>query len=579
MPSSFSLASLLSTINSSVGAYFAELLTLSLPEFIIKLFADFGWIIVLILFIQAIPIIYLNYRQAKTMAKQHFILLAIDVPRDNEQTVKAAENFITALSGMHSPISWREKWIKADIQLAFSLEIVSIDGHVQFLIRLPHVHRDLVEAAIQTQYPDAEITEVEDYTKEFPSRFPDEKYKWKGGTMGYVKPDAIPIKTYEDFEDKLDSELKDPLALFLENMSRLEKGEQAWFQIVVRPTGFDWLSMCDKEVDKILGKKSKSKETWLSKMVSFPGKIVGAFAETIFGYQPSSGESSSDPKKMMDLTPAEKTVVEAIHNKKGKMGFYCKIRLLYLGERSVFKPWRLGALIGSIKQYNSNVKNGLRPYFNKYGTGSDYYFEWRRKRKLAYKQNLIMGYYKRRDAYNGRKLNLMTSDELASLFHFPNTKAMSSALLKRTESKKGEAPVDLPVASSKEMREETKTADQNVVEDWEDMDKVTFEVDNDYFEERFAKDKDAYKKKQAARKEKERIEELKAEAQTEEDSGKEDISENKENKDEKIESENQTDNKAEVENKENNKQKDSVDENTEVAKVEDDIEPPKNLPI
>ena len=513
MFSSFSFTGFISNIISSISTYLNYLFNLSAPEFMYTLFTDFGWLIVVILLIKAVPIIYLNFINNRYMAKQRYVLLAIDVPRDTEQTVRAAENLITALSGGHWAECFREKWLEGQVQRSFSLEIVSIDGHIQFLIHTPVGFRVLVEAAVQSQYPDSEITEVEDYTKEFPDKFPDEKYNWKGGEFGPVKKNWIPIKTYKDFEDDLDKDFKDPLILLLENMSRLEKGEQVWFQIVVRPTGFDWVKGCDAAVDKILGKKPKGKSGSLGKAVAVPGAVVGAFAQAIVGYTPMEEAKGPEARKMMELTPGETELIKKIQDKKHKMGFYCKLRVLYLAERSNFKPWRLGGIMGSIKQYNSNSANSIRPYWDEWGTGSNYYFDWRRKRKVAFKQTIVMNYYKNRDAFNGYPPYLWTADEIASLYHFPNTVNLTTSLLKRTDSRKGEAPVNLPIATEKEMRDETKVEDQGVVENWEDLKEVSFDIDNDYFEERFAKDKDAYKIKQTARKEKQaHIAEVKAEA-------------------------------------------------------------------
>ncbi len=238
----------------NVLAYFVELGKLPPPLLVIQFFVDWGWIIVVWLLLWGLKRLYLLSIQSKFLAQQRYILLAIDIPNDTEQTPKAAENLIANLSGAHSQITFREKWMEGLVQLSFSLEIVSIEGHVQFLIRTPSQFRDLVEAAIQSQYPEAEITEVEDYTKDIPDYYPDDKYNWKGGDLGPVKNHAYPIRTYLDFEHTLDSEFIDPLALILENMSRLGKGEQAWLQIIVKPEGFDWLADCDAEINKILGK-------------------------------------------------------------------------------------------------------------------------------------------------------------------------------------------------------------------------------------------------------------------------------------------------------------------------------------
>ncbi len=478
---------------SGIFVYLLDLGKLPAPLLVMRLLVDFGWIVIVWIFLWGLVRIYLRSVQNKFLAQQRFILLAIDIPNDTEQTPKAAENLIANLSGAHSMITFREKWQEGLLQLSFSLEIVSIEGHVQFLVHTPVQFRELVEAAVQSQYPEAEITEVEDYTKEFPDKFPDDKYNWKGGDLGPAKNHVYPFRTYLDFEHTLDSEFKDPLALMLENMSRLGKGEQAWFQIVVKPEGFEWLDECSAEVNKILGKSTSAKQSLLQKILLAPFDSLGYAMKSIFGTNPfSTTEVKKDPKKMLDLTPEEVTKIKAIQDKKHKIGFRCNIRMLYLAERTHFKGPRLAALMGGIKQLNSNVLNGLRPYWSKWGTNNDYWFEWRRKRKVIYKQNYMMKLYKSRNIGGSYDPFILSAEELATLFHFPSKKSIGSALLKRTESKKGEAPVNLPIFSGEE--KESAGGILPMVDDLSTSADLTFDLDNDYFEERFAIDKGQFKK-------------------------------------------------------------------------------------
>lgn len=467
---------------------------LPVPLIILQFLWDWGWLILVWLFFYAAQRLYLRSIRNKFLSQQRYILLAIDIPHDTEQTPKAAENLIANLSGAHSQITFREKWVEGLVQLSFSLEIVSIEGHIQFLIRTPVQFRELVEAAVQSQYPEAEITEVEDYAKELPDKYPDDKYNWKGGDLGPVKNYVYPIRTYYDFEHALDSDFKDPLALMLENMSRLGKGEQAWFQIIVRPEGFDWLAECDAEINKILGKSAAAKQTLLQKILLAPFNALGYVMKSILGINPfaAPSEVKKEPKKMLDLTPEEVMKIKAIQDKKHKIGFTCNVRLFYVAERTHFKGARLAALMGGIKQFNSNILNGFRPYWAKYGTGNDYWFEWRRKKFVAEKQTYMMKMYKNRNIGDTYPPFILSAEELATLFHFPSLKTIGSAMLKRTESKKGEAPVNLPIVTDEE--KEASSGILPMIDDLSQAEELTFDIDNDYFEERFAVDKDKFKK-------------------------------------------------------------------------------------
>jgi len=51
------------------------------------------------------------------------------------------------------------------------------------------------------------------------------------------KEDAYPIMTYSQFEDKPTGTLVDPVSVAVEELGKLQEGEQTWIQILIRPTG------------------------------------------------------------------------------------------------------------------------------------------------------------------------------------------------------------------------------------------------------------------------------------------------------------------------------------------------------
>ena len=215
----------------------------------------YGWIIVAIMFLFSVREMWLLYVQDKFMSQVKYVMLAIDIPRANTQTPMAVENLLAYLAGAHSTINFFEKWWEGKCQLYFSFEIVSIDGYTQFLIRTPVDFRNLVETGVYSQYPDAEIIEVDDYTEGAPLKFPNEEYDVWGSEFIQVAPQMFPIKLYKEFEHQLgpdENYYKDPMASLMDLCSSLQKGEQLWYQILIVPTGFDWMGQADKEIDKIV---------------------------------------------------------------------------------------------------------------------------------------------------------------------------------------------------------------------------------------------------------------------------------------------------------------------------------------
>jgi hypothetical protein len=410
-----------------------------------------GWIILLVIFFMGAAALWLETRRGAFVKKIRFILLAVDVPRESEQTVKAIDNMFAYVAGAHSdPANFREKWIEGKIQIPLSFEIISIEGHLQYLIRCAEKLRDLVEASIYAQYPTAEITEVEDYTLTVPSEYPNDQTEAFGTEMIPVRSDVYPLKTYVDFEHMLTSEFKDPLSALLESFSRLGPGEQAWYQIIVTPIPqVAFAEKAKKEIVKLTGQKQAVKKNLAEKALDAPIKIMSAAADVAFGTAGAPGERKKEDNPLMskvfNLTPGERKVVEGVERKRSKIQFKCKIRFVYLARKEVYNKQKiLYSFIGAMKQYNTNDMQALKPESKKVGVNSTL-FLFKKRRNDRRKEKLTSA-YRRRSNWVGVPSFHLGTDELASLWHLPVIKDVKAPRLKKTEAKKSEPPGNLPFA-------------------------------------------------------------------------------------------------------------------------------------
>jgi len=343
----------------------------------------------------------------------------------------------------------REIYAEGVFQLHFSFEIVSIDGYVQFLIRTPEQWRDLIESSIYSQYPDAEITEVEDYVKDAPEKYPNDTHNIWGTEVVLEKHWVYPIKTYEHFEDQVSGEYKDSLASLLETMSKIQIGEQVWLQIQVKPTGFEWIKESEKEALKIAGRKPPApKESIIMRLIN---SIFGFFflstgepwfaTEQGEGGGPSAKKDEGMPSMMIHLTPGEKGAIEAIERKASKMAFECKIRLIYISPLEQYQAARvIASVFGSIKQFNTMDLNSFLPD-KMTKTQIKYLFI---KYRVNRRRERLMKAYKMRSGSAGANWFILNIEELATLWHFPS-KFVTTPLLQKTESKKADPPFTLPV--------------------------------------------------------------------------------------------------------------------------------------
>jgi len=407
---------------------------------------NFGWIIIALFFLYGIRDLYLFYIHMQWNKTHKNVLLAIDIPKANEQSPKAVENMFTYLAGAHGTLNFFEKWFLGEYQKAFSFEIVSLEGYTQFIIETPLEFRNLVESAVYSQYPDAEISEVEDYTKMVPQSWPNEEYDIWG--TEFIQKDSwvYPIKCYKEFEHQMgpsETQFKDPMASLMDLCGSLRQGEQLWFQMLVVPTGFDWPKESEKEINKILGRKKKYKPGLGIKSL----EALGEASEVIYpiwGEIDPSKAKEEKPKTMMDLDPGEKRKVEAIQLKASQLGFEAKFRFVYIAKKEVMNKSKVvNGTVGFMKQFIALDLNNLRPDMDKTFTRAKYF---RQQAQLTRKKRRIFAAYTKRSDNRGRRVGIFSIEELATIWHFPVEANVKAAMIQKAPGRKADAPMALPLA-------------------------------------------------------------------------------------------------------------------------------------
>ncbi len=411
------------------------------------IFIHGGWIIFLYVAWIIARMMWLEWRQGLNVSKKQWMLLRIQVPKATEQTPRAMENMFAHFAGAHSPTSWTERWIGGNVESAISLEIASLEGRVQFFIRFEKRLRNFIESAIYAQYPDAEIEEAEDYTKLVPHHWPDEDWDFYGTEMIPVKDDAYSLKTYPEFEDAVSGEFKDPLAAVLENFSHIGRGEYVWYQIVITPTDQkDARARAEKVLNKLKGIKVEAKKTTLDHIIDIPIKAVETVFDAVLGIErepPKKKDEKSAFPKLMSMTKGEQFIIESIERKAGKIGFLTKIRFAYAGKKTVFQKARaLQPFIGAIKQMNTFHMQALKPESKHVGINATLW--WFKDARNNHRRNHFLHAYMGRSNWSGITPYMLSSEELATLWHFPILTQVKAPSLDRTAAKKTDAPFNIP---------------------------------------------------------------------------------------------------------------------------------------
>lgn len=381
-------------------------------------------IMLLTLFIR----IYMRYMNTKWISEQGHILLEIKIPKEVQKSPKAMEIIIGSFhqTGVGSLL---DVYLKGRVRPWFSLELVSIGGEVHFFVWTPPKLKNVIEAQIYSQFPQVEVHEVQDYALNIP--YNPAEYSMFGTQLVLSKADAYPIKTYIDYELHKDpkEEFKvDPITPVLEFLGSIGPGNQVWIQILIRAhksEGLkegrltkkpDWSKAAKKEVEKIMG-------------------------EALF--KPEGDK----PPTQLNLSEMQMDTIKSIERSLSKPAFDSMIRMIYLAPKDSFNPINIGGMLGSFKQFSSNNLNGFRPGFT---TSYDYpWHDFRSIRKTTNERKILDAYKRRSYFYPpyknfGSKLYILTTEELATLFHFPGGVATTPTFT-RILSKKAEPPSNLPV--------------------------------------------------------------------------------------------------------------------------------------
>ncbi|MEY2664437.1 MAG: hypothetical protein RIT04_245 [Candidatus Parcubacteria bacterium] len=370
------------------------------------------------------------YVRSRYLASLKWILLEIRLPQDVFKSPLAMETFLMALHQTGGETTFIDRWWKGQVRAHWSLEIISVEGQIKFIIYTQARYKTMVEAALYAQYPDIEIHEIPDYTKSF-HYDPKENdlyvidYKFKN-------PNPYPIKTYVDYgidSEQVEEENKiDPINHMLEFMGSLGAHQQCWFQMIIRAHKKDqtkpgtlwqktdlWKDEAKKEIEKI--RASSVQKTDGTVAIKFPN--------------PTKGEQER---------------IAALERAVSKLSFDVGLRCIYMGKKEFFNGSNISAQRTILRAYSAPHLNELKP--TDWLDGFDYPWQDFRDMRKKHKKRLGLEAYKRRSYFYapiiGKERLVMSVEEIASIFHLPG-QVTQTPNLTRIPSKKVKAPSNLPI--------------------------------------------------------------------------------------------------------------------------------------
>jgi hypothetical protein len=287
-------------------------------------------------------------------------------------------------------------------QRHIAFELIASNGLIHFFAAVPVTMVPVVEQAILTAYPGARLEEVEDHNIFNPQG---KLTGTAGGELVLRHEAAYPIGTLERME-------KDPIEGLLNALSKLQLGDGAAVQIMLRPAKQNWA----KRSAALVNKKRRTRQGTLSftatDMAKAAVKSPDQWHEESQQYQPSKLEES---------------VLQAIEEKTKHPGYETLIRVITSSPSYDRSHMLLRNIITAFALYESPGSNG---------------FQFLEARDI---QGLVTAFIFRFFPPEVAS-NILNSVELATLFHLPDAQFTATSQVERQQSKQVDGPVNMPAS-------------------------------------------------------------------------------------------------------------------------------------
>ncbi len=299
----------------------------------------------------AVLYLFLIYMRMRNREKASLEMVTIEVkmPKDNEIKIDAAEQMFASFTSLKKTGVF--SFLEISDMIAF--EIVAKQGEIRFYISAPSKMIDLVEKIVYGYYSSADIRRVDE-----PNIFSEKGYVAYAGLVTKSSP-YMPLKTYKEIPS-------DSLAAITSSLSRMDEGEGAMIQVLIRPTHSKWK------------KEGRS-------------------------YIASVKKTEATPDKATFKTDAK--LLEKIEDKTSKVGFDTAVRMVVSAQ--------------SKDMAEAHIRN-IKSAFNQFNADSNSFTSAKISFKGGFMIDFIYKFFPPIDLPFRKTHSVLSVDELAGLFHFPN---------------------------------------------------------------------------------------------------------------------------------------------------------------
>lgn len=358
----------------------------------------------------------------------HLSLLLVTIPQRIEEKeketavaeyLKTVEQFYSTLAGVREH-SFLKRLFFSNPFFVFEIAVHHIGEEIYFYVASPRSLVGLVEKQILGFWPKAQIQQTTDYNVFNPSGVS------VGSVAALTRAPIFPLKLYQEFAS-------DPISAMTSVFTKLAKEEEgAAIQILIRPSKRSLKKIGEKTINFLqrgVGEKEALRGAYATTGVM--GALRETTQEILKSPEARKREEEYYRKKggglysMPQLSPLQQSQIAAISQKASSPLFDTIVRVVASAPTEVRAQQILQQLQSSFDQFNSPALNQIR---------------WRKFSRKAL-QNLFYRFSFR--IFHEGEIMLLSSAELASLFHFPPMTLLTPAI-KWLKTKQAPPPVNIP---------------------------------------------------------------------------------------------------------------------------------------
>ena len=356
----------------------------------------------------------------RRLRKRKLVFLELTPPSVNTKTLLATAQMVTAIHGLISMGTRKDRWLHR--KRVLSCEFVSDRaGGIRFIVPLDPGDVAQFKQLAVSYLPDIKFHETKDYLTAVLSGRSFRVLEFRQ-THHFAYRIAV--------QDALNEH--DPIGYIMESMAKPLPDELTAFQLVMSPAS---TRVSDKVRNQLLNGQDSSlhRKLWhypfillwvvVKAIMAVFGGILEMIGDEVSGVH-SARKSSTYQYKPSKVAPATKHVLNDLHSKLDEPLFNVDIRALIVGADST---QRAQGIINSLNQFRVPGYQGLalRRTFPK-------------KKMLKHR---IEAFHKRLPSVLTRNSCVLSTSEVASLYHFPYGETTQTENLIKSMSKTLPAPI------------------------------------------------------------------------------------------------------------------------------------------